>query len=48
MTASKRHFLRHTAAALVSLTLGASAFAQAFPTKPVTLMVPYPAGGCLT
>ncbi|MET3515689.1 tripartite-type tricarboxylate transporter receptor subunit TctC [Pseudacidovorax sp. 1753] len=31
--------------AFLSLLLGASAWAQSFPTRPVTLMVPYPAGG---
>lgn len=31
--------------ALVSLLLATTALAQTFPTKPVTLMVPYPAGG---
>ncbi len=45
MTASKRLFLRHAAAALAGLTLTGAALAQAFPSKPVTLMVPYPAGG---
>ena len=30
---------------LVSLLLATTALAQTFPTKPVTLMVPYPAGG---
>lgn len=45
MTISKRFFLRSATAALAGLTLGGAALAQAFPTKPVTLMVPYPAGG---
>lgn len=31
--------------ALISLLLSCSAWAQTFPAKPVTLMVPYPAGG---
>jgi tripartite-type tricarboxylate transporter receptor subunit TctC len=31
--------------ALIGLLLSCSAWAQTFPTKPVTLMVPYPAGG---
>lgn len=45
MTPCKRIFLRHTAAVMAGLTLAGVACAQAFPTKPVTLMVPYPAGG---
>jgi tripartite-type tricarboxylate transporter receptor subunit TctC len=32
-------------ALFAGLVLAGSALAQAFPTKPVTLMVPYPAGG---
>ena len=31
--------------ALVSLLLSTASIAQTFPAKPVTLMVPYPAGG---
>ncbi len=45
MTASKRHFLCRAAATVAGLALAGAAAAQAFPTKPVTLMVPYPAGG---
>ncbi len=45
MTASKRFFLRQAAAALAGLSLAGAAYAQTFPSKPVTLMVPYPAGG---
>ena len=45
MTASTHFFLRRVAATLAGLALAGSALAQAFPTKPVTLMVPYPAGG---
>jgi tripartite-type tricarboxylate transporter receptor subunit TctC len=45
MTASKRFFLRRVAATLAGLGLASAAFAQSFPSKPVTLMVPYPAGG---
>ena len=45
MTASKRFFLRRVAATLAGLSLASAAFAQSFPSKPVTLMVPYPAGG---
>jgi len=40
----RRHLVR--ALALAALLAGsASAFAQAFPTRPVTLIVPFPAGG---
>ncbi|MDE2606653.1 MAG: tripartite tricarboxylate transporter substrate binding protein [Burkholderiales bacterium] len=45
MTACKRNFLCRVAAALAGLTLAGAAFAQHFPSKPVTIMVPYPAGG---
>lgn len=45
MTASKRNFMRSAAATLVGLALSGAAFAQGYPSKPVTLMVPYPAGG---
>lgn len=45
MTASKRIFLRRAAVTLAGLALAGTAAAQAFPSKPVTLMVPYPAGG---
>ena len=40
----KKTFLR-TSALFAGLLLAGSAWAQAFPAKPVTLMVPYPAGG---
>lgn len=41
-----RKFIRNTAAGfLFAASFLGTAFAQAFPTKPVTLMVPYPAGG---
>ena len=45
MTTPKRFFLRSTWAALAGLCLAGAAAAQTFPSKPVTLMVPYPAGG---
>ena len=37
--------LNRWAAFLSGLVLASTAIAQTFPTKPVTLMVPYPAGG---
>ena len=37
--------LRWMALVLTALSMSTAAWAQAFPTKPVTLMVPYPAGG---
>ena len=40
----KKTFLR-ASALLAGLVLASSAWAQAFPAKPVTLMVPYPPGG---
>lgn len=45
MTSRRRALLRSAAATLASLSLAGAAFAQQFPSKPVTLMVPYPAGG---
>ena len=36
---------RWLAATVVSLSLSTFVWAQTFPAKPVTLMVPYPAGG---
>ncbi|MGC4394614.1 Bug family tripartite tricarboxylate transporter substrate binding protein [Hydrogenophaga sp. T2] len=45
MTACKRTFLRRTAAVLAGLALTGAALAQTFPSRPVTLLVPYPAGG---
>ena len=45
MAPTKRIFLQRAAATLAALTLSGAALAQGFPTKPVTLMVPYPAGG---
>lgn len=45
MVTSTRHFLRRAAALLAGLALAGTAAAQAFPTRPVTLLVPYPAGG---
>ena len=37
--------IARVAAALASLVVAGAAFAQTFPAKPVTLLVPYPAGG---
>ncbi|MGE8319046.1 MAG: tripartite tricarboxylate transporter substrate binding protein [Comamonas sp.] len=43
---NRRHFLQHTAALAATAAAGRSAWAaDAFPTKPLVLMVPYPAGG---
>jgi tripartite-type tricarboxylate transporter receptor subunit TctC len=39
------HSLSASAILLAGLAITPAALAQAFPTKPVTLMVPYPAGG---
>ncbi len=38
-------FARFVAALLAALVVAAPAFAQRFPSKPVTLLVPYPPGG---
>ncbi len=45
MNSHKRLTLKRTTALLAGLTLAAGAMAQTFPSKPVTLLVPYPAGG---
>ena len=38
-------FLKHSAATVALALAAASAFAQAYPTKPIRLVVPFPAGG---
>ena len=43
MPFARRYLIQFAAASLATLALGAAA--QTYPTKPVTLMVPYPAGG---
>mgnify|MGYP000877355183 CR=1 FL=1 len=43
MSLDRRHLLQFAAASLATLAFGAAA--QSYPTKPVTLMVPYPPGG---
>ncbi|HAU57148.1 MAG TPA: ABC transporter substrate-binding protein [Comamonadaceae bacterium] len=45
MNLCKRRALQHAAALIAGLTLSVGALAQSFPSKPVMLMVPYPAGG---
>jgi tripartite-type tricarboxylate transporter receptor subunit TctC len=40
-----KNLLRRTACLLAGLALSGAALAQAFPARPVTLMVPYPPGG---
>ncbi len=45
MAPTKRLFLQRAAATVAGLALSGAALAQGFPSKPVTLMVPYPAGG---
>ena len=45
MRASRRSTLKHLCGLAAGLTLAGAALAQSFPSKPVILMVPYPAGG---
>lgn len=45
MTTRKRHFLKTVATLLGSAVLAGAVFAQTFPAKPVTLMIPYPPSG---
>lgn len=44
-TTSRRHLLATTAIALMSLCAGSHALAQAYPSKPIKLIVPYAPGG---
>ena len=45
MTPNRRQWLRRSTQLIAGLCLSGAALAQGFPSKPVTLMVPYPAGG---
>jgi tripartite-type tricarboxylate transporter receptor subunit TctC len=45
MTPNRRQWLRRSTQLIAGLCLSSAALAQGFPSKPVTLMVPYPAGG---
>ena len=45
MRQAKRHTLRTLACVAAFVTLGGSAWAQAWPAKPISLIVPFPAGG---
>ena len=43
---ASRRFILRAALALGAVLVGAgAAFAQAFPTKPITIVVPFPPGG---
>jgi tripartite-type tricarboxylate transporter receptor subunit TctC len=45
MTLARRQFLRLTGAATLASTLPRIACAQVFPSRPITMVVPFPAGG---
>src|SRR4029079_1963660 len=45
MTVARRRFLRGVTGALGMAALPRPAFAQAYPSRPITLIVPFPAGG---
>ncbi|MDP2006418.1 MAG: tripartite tricarboxylate transporter substrate binding protein [Rubrivivax sp.] len=47
MTIDRRHFLTSTAAGMASLGLPSLAAAAAYPTRPITLVVPFAAGGAV-
>jgi tripartite-type tricarboxylate transporter receptor subunit TctC len=47
MRLQRRHFLQLAAGAAVLPALTGAAAAQAFPTRPITMVVPVPAGGAL-
>jgi tripartite-type tricarboxylate transporter receptor subunit TctC len=45
MTPSRRHLLAATLFGVAALVIGAPAFAQAYPNKPIRIIVPYTPGG---
>jgi tripartite-type tricarboxylate transporter receptor subunit TctC len=45
MRPTPRSLIRHVSALLIGLTLAASVAAQTYPTKPVSMIVAFPAGG---
>src|SRR5215475_7317673 len=45
MSLSRRQFLHLTASATALVSLPRVAGAQAYPSRPITMIVPYPAGG---
>ncbi|MFY8014492.1 MAG: Bug family tripartite tricarboxylate transporter substrate binding protein, partial [Limnohabitans sp.] len=45
MTSVVEKCFKNVATAMGTLLLASSVFAQTYPTKPVSLLVPYPAGG---
>ena len=45
MKLARRNFLRLAASAATLPTVSRFAWAQTYPTRPVTMIVPYPAGG---
>jgi tripartite-type tricarboxylate transporter receptor subunit TctC len=44
---NRKQFVRSAVAALFALGLGAGAMAQSWPTKPITMIIPFPPGGTL-
>jgi tripartite-type tricarboxylate transporter receptor subunit TctC len=45
MNSQRRHFLRHVTSAAMLSFIPRSAWAQIYPARPITMIIPFPAGG---